>query len=133
MAVARRAASVSIEIPDELPLGLGESDKIRQVLTNLMDNALKFTPSEGEIALSALPDEGSVTTRVSNTGDGIAQEHLPHLFERFYKVDRSRRDGGTGLGLAIVKHIVLAHGGEVDVESRLGEGAVFTFTLPRAS
>ena len=130
---ATRGVSVSIEIPDELPLVLGESDKIRQVLTNLMDNALKFTPSEGEIGLSALPDEGSVTTRVSNTGNGIAQEHLPHLFERFYKVDRSRRDGGTGLGLAIVKHIVLAHGGEVDVESRLGEGAVFTFTLPRAS
>ena len=124
---------VSIEMPDDLPLVSGEAEKIRQVLTNLMDNALKFTPPGGRIILSALPDERVVTTRVSNTGDGIAPEHLPHVFERFYKVDRSRHDRGTGLGLAIVKHIVLAHGGEVDVESSLGEGATFTFTLPRAS
>ena len=124
---------VAVDIPDDLPLVSGEPEKIRQVLTNLMDNALKFTPPGGTIALSALPDERIVATRVSNTGDGIAPEHLPHLFERFYKVDRSRRDQGTGLGLAIVKHIVLAHGGDVDVESRLGEGSTFTFTLPRAS
>ena len=125
--------SIDIEIPDDLPLVSGESEKIRQVLTNLMDNALKFTPRGGSITLSALPHQRNVTTRVSNTGDGIAPEHLPHLFERFYKVDRSRRDQGTGLGLAIVKHVVLAHGGDVDVESSLGEGATFTFTLPRAS
>ena len=128
-----RGVEVSVEIPDDLPLVLGESEKIRQILSNLMDNALKFTPSGGRITMSALPDHRYVIARVSNTGDGIAPEHLPHLFERFYKVDRSRRDQGTGLGLAIVKHIVLAHGGEVDVESSLGEGATFTFTLPRAS
>ena len=130
---ADRDVSMHIDMPGDLPLVSGESEKIRQILTNLMDNALKFTPPRGSITLSALPDDRSVTARVSNTGDGIAPEHLPHLFERFYKVDRSRRDQGTGLGLAIVKHIVLAHGGEVDVESRLGEGATFTFTLPRAS
>ena len=124
---------VSVEIPADLPLVLGESEKVRQVLSNLMDNALKFTPPGGRITVSALPDHRNVIARVSNTGDGIAPEHLPHLFERFYKVDRSRRDLGTGLGLAIVKHIVLAHGGDVDVESSLGEGATFTFTLPRAS
>ena len=124
---------VSVEIPADLPLVLGESEKVRQVLSNLMDNALKFTPPGGRITMSALPDHRNVIARVSNTGDGIAPEHLPHLFERFYKVDRSRRDQGTGLGLAIVKHIVLAHGGDVDVESSLGEGATFTFTLPRAS
>ena len=124
---------VSVEIPADLPLVLGESEKVRQVLSNLMDNALKFTPPGGRITMSALPDHRNVIARVSNTGDGIAPEHLPHLFERFYKVDRSRHDVGTGLGLAIVKHIVLAHGGEVDVESSLGEGATFTFTLPRAS
>ena len=124
---------VSVEIPADLPLVLGESEKVRQVLSNLMDNALKFTPPGGRITVSALPDHRNVIARVSNTGDGIAPEHLPHLFERFYKVDRSRHDLGTGLGLAIVKHIVLAHGGEVDVESSLGEGATFTFTLPRAS
>ena len=130
---AGSGVEVSIEIPDDLPLVSGESEKIRQVLMNLMDNALKFTPPGGRITMSALPGERVVTARVSNTGDGIAPEHLPHLFERFYKVDRSRRDQGTGLGLAIVKHIVLAHGGDVDVESSLGEGATFTFTLPRAS
>ena len=128
-----RGVLVAVEMPDDLPLVSGESEKIRQVLTNLMDNALKFTPPGGTITLSALPDQRNVTTRVANTGDGIAPEHLPHVFERFYKVDRSRHDRGTGLGLAIVKHIVLAHGGEVDVESSLGEGATFTFTLPRAS
>ena len=128
-----RRVEVFVEMPDDLPLVSGESEKIRQVLTNLMDNALKFTPAGGRITMSALPDRRNVITRVSNTGDGIAPEHLPHVFERFYKVDRSRRDQGTGLGLAIVKHIVLAHGGDVDVESSLGEGATFTFTLPRAS
>ena len=131
--ISGRGVDVSVEMPGDLPLVSGESEKIRQVLTNLMDNALKFTPPGGRITMSALPDRRNVIARVSNSGDGIAPEHLPHLFERFYKVDRSRRDQGTGLGLAIVKHIVLAHGGDVDVESSLGEGATFTFTLPRAS
>ena len=74
-----------------------------------------------------------VEVSVSDTGIGIAKEHLPRIFERFYKVDRSRRDRGTGLGLAIVKHIVQAHGGDVRVESREGEGSTFTFTVPRAN
>ncbi len=130
---ADRGVSVEIEIPDGLPLVMGEADKISQVLTNLMDNAIKFTEPSGKVTVSALPDQRFVTTSVSNTGDGIAPEHLPHLFERFYKVDRSRRDKGTGLGLAIAKHIVLAHGGEALARSELGEGATFSFTLPRAS
>ena len=71
-----------------------------------------------------------ITIAVRDTGLGISREHIPHVFERFYKVDRSRRDGGSGLGLAIVKHIVQAHGGEVDVQSSIGEGSVFSFTLP---
>ena len=70
---------------------------------------------------------------MSDNGIGIAREHLPHVFERFYKVDRSRRDGGTGLGLAIAKHLVQAHGGDIKVESVEGEGSTFSFTLPRAS
>ncbi|MCI0822895.1 MAG: sensor histidine kinase, partial [Chloroflexi bacterium] len=70
--------------------------------------------------------------RVADTGTGIPREHLPHVFERFYKVDRSRSDGGTGLGLAIVKHIVQAHGGEVGVESEEGVGSTFEFTIPRS-
>ena len=70
---------------------------------------------------------------ITNTGYGIDEKHIPHLFERFYKVDRSRNDKGTGLGLAIVKHIVLAHGGDVDVKSSLGEETTFSVILPRAS
>jgi len=124
---------VSVTIGDEIPIVSCESSKIGQVFTNLIDNAIKFTPSQGQISISAEFDERYVTIRISNTGDGIPPEHLPHLFERFYKVDRSRHDQGTGLGLSIVKHIVLAHGGEVYVDSELGEGATFSFTLPRAS
>ena len=78
-------------------------------------------------------ENGSVDVRVADTGTGIPPEHLPHIFERFYKVDRSRRDGGTGLGLAIVKHIVQVHGGDVSAESREGTGTTLAFTVPRAT
>ena len=111
---------------------IGDRGKVRQVLANLLDNALKATAESGEIGLSAEAQTGSTRISVWDTGAGIAQEHLPHIFERFYKVDRSRRDGGTGLGLAIVKHLVQAQDGEVWVESREGEGSTFSFTLPAA-
>ena len=106
---------------------------LRQVLSNLLENALKFTWVEGEITLSARAEAGFVTINVSDNGVGIPEEHLPHIFERFYNVDRSRRGGGTGLGLAIVKHIVQAHGGEAWVESREGGGSTFSFSLPLAT
>ncbi len=111
---------------------LGDRGKVRQILANLLDNALKATPQGGEIGLSAEVQNSSTRINVRDTGAGIAQEHLPHIFERFYKVDRSRRDGGTGLGLSIVKHLVQAQNGEVWVESREGEGSTFSFTLPTA-
>lgn len=125
--------SLSVTIGDEIPIVSCESSKIGQVFTNLIDNAIKSTPSQGQISIYAEFDERYVTIRIANTGDGISPEHLPHLFERFYKVDRSRHDQGIGLGLSIVKHIVLAHGGQVYVDSELGEGSTFSFTLPRAS
>ena len=106
---------------------------LRQVLSNLLENALKFTWVEGEITLSARAEAGFVTINVSDNGVGVPEEHLPHIFERFYKVDRSRRDGGTGLGLAIVKHIVQAHGGEAWAESCEGGGSSFSFRLPAAT
>ncbi|OGR09505.1 MAG: hypothetical protein A3K53_05500 [Deltaproteobacteria bacterium RIFOXYB2_FULL_66_7] len=118
----------------ELPHVRGDRGQLKQVLTNLLDNAIKYTPEKGTVRLSAAGAEGRVTVSVEDTGPGIPAEALPRIFERFYRVDkaRSRELGGTGLGLAIVKHIVEAHGGSVSVESRVGEGSSFRVCLPAA-
>ena len=115
-----------------MPLIMADGDKLNQILVNLVENALKFTQPQGRIAIEAQPTPGWMEIRVKDTGIGVAPQHLPHLFERFYKADRSRRDVGTGLGLAIVKQLVEAHGGRITVESREGEGCNFTFTMPQA-
>lgn len=114
---------------------LADPEAIHQVFCNLIDNALKYAGFGRRIVLGARPSENNVEFYVRDFGPGIASEHLPRLFERFYRVDkaRSRESGGTGLGLAIVKHIVLAHGGQVRAESELGHGSTFWFTLPLAS
>jgi two-component system phosphate regulon sensor histidine kinase PhoR len=105
---------------------------MEQAIVNLVDNAVKYSEAQSEVVILAegRPEEVLITVR--DRGCGIDQEHLPRLFERFYRVDkaRSRRQGGTGLGLAIVKHIVQAHGGRVTVESVPGEGSAFTIHLP---
>ena len=107
--------------------------RLQQVLTNLIDNALKYGREHGHVGISAatLPDQ-SVQISVTDNGPGIPADALARIFERFYRVDkaRSREQGGTGLGLSIVKHIVQVHGGRLWVESRLGEGSTFHFTLP---
>lgn len=107
--------------------------KIEQVLDNLVSNALKYT-GKGEIRISCREEGDGVRVAVSDTGIGISEEHLSRLFDRFYRTDkaRSRDKGGTGLGLAVVRSILEAHGTSVDVESRPGQGSVFSFTLPRA-
>jgi two-component system phosphate regulon sensor histidine kinase PhoR len=104
-----------------------------QAIVNLVDNAIKYSPSGSVVRVDTKEDGGEVVLQVRDNGSGIEKEHLPRLFERFYRVDkgRSRQLGGTGLGLAIVKHIVLAHHGRVDVESVLGKGSVFTIVLPQ--
>jgi len=104
---------------------------IEQAVMNLLDNAIKFAPNT-KVTLSAEQAGGELVIRVTDTGSGIPTEHLPRLFERFYRVDkaRSRKQGGTGLGLAIVKHIAQAHQGRVEVESEVGKGSVFTIYLP---
>jgi len=109
-----------------------DPDALRQVLSNLYDNALRHTPRGGVIRVSAAPAGDGVSVDVSDTGSGIPPEHLPRIFERFYRADpaRSRDQGGTGLGLAIVKHLVEAHGGRVDAESVPSRGTTVRFILP---
>ena len=118
-----------VSLPEDLPKVVAQEDRMRQVVRNLLDNALKFTPENGRIDISASTNHDVVEVRVSDNGLGIPSESLPHIFERFYKVERSRRNEGSGLGLAIVKNIVQAYGGEVSVESHEGEGSTFSFTL----
>ena len=117
-----------------LPRVLADREAIHQVFSNLIDNALKYGAAGGRIVLGARPTPRAVEFFVQDFGAGIASEHLPRLFERFYRVDkaRSRESGGTGLGLAIAKHIMLAHGGSIRAESELAHGSVFLFTLPTA-
>lgn len=131
-AAAAQGIALEVTIPPDLPLLLIDADQISQALVNLVENALKFTPPPGQVSIAARSLPEWVEVQVKDTGIGVAPQHLPHLFERFYKVDRSRRDGGTGLGLAIVQQSIAAHGGRIAVTSREGEGCVFTFTLPRA-
>ncbi|MHB1843289.1 MAG: sensor histidine kinase [Deltaproteobacteria bacterium] len=131
----RRGVQLENALPDDSPV-LGDRDAIEQVLLNLLDNAVKFTPAGARVILSATPanDPSRLRILVSDEGIGIDASHLPRLFERFYRVDagRSRETGGTGLGLAIVKHLVQALGGEVGAESASGRGSTFWFELPRA-
>jgi two-component system phosphate regulon sensor histidine kinase PhoR len=121
-------------IPESLAAVLADREAIHQVFSNLIDNALKYGASGGRIVLGARTVPHAVEFSVRDFGAGIASEHLPRLFERFYRVDkaRSRESGGTGLGLAIAKHIMLAHGGSIRAESELAHGAIFLFTLPSA-
>ncbi|HET9372440.1 MAG TPA: ATP-binding protein [Vicinamibacterales bacterium] len=108
--------------------------RLRQILTNLLDNAIAHTPSGGRIVVAARANGAGAVVEVRDTGEGIAPEHLPHLFDRFYRADpsRSRRTGGAGLGLAIAKHLVTASHGTIAVASEPGRGAAFTVTLPGA-
>lgn len=126
----KRKIAFDVVVPADLPCVRGDEEKLRQVFDNLLSNAVKFTPKDGRISLSAQQENGTVCLRVADTGVGIPRKHLPHIFERFYKVDRSRNSEGFGLGLAIVKHIVQAHGGAIHAESTEGQGTTFTVALP---
>ncbi len=128
-----KGVRVEVDIPEELPLVMADSDMLRQVFINLMDNGVKYTPAGGIVRVYAgvIDNSTRVEVRVSDNGMGIPQEHLSRIFERFYRVDkaRSRQMGGTGLGLAIVKHIIERHGDKIIVKSCEGEGTEFIFTL----
>jgi signal transduction histidine kinase len=119
-----------------LPLIPGDGDRLAQVFTNLIENALKFTPAGGQVGLSAKVAGAWLEIEVSDAGAGIEPGALPHIFERFYQADASRRGGekhGAGLGLAIVAEIVRAHGGKISVQSSPGQGSVFFVSLPLVS
>jgi signal transduction histidine kinase len=133
ISMGRSVADVRIE--HDIPVHLAanaDAERIHQVLFNLVDNAVRFTPPGGEIRVTARPDGTRVQVSVTDTGVGIQPEHLPRVFERFYRVDpaRSRDDGGTGIGLAIARSIVEAHGGRIVAKSDPGHGSSFTFDLP---
>ena len=124
--------ALSIDLHQDVQL-IGNRSELLSALGNLLSNAVRYTPSKGKISVSMrLMPEGDVQIVVSDTGAGIAPEHIPRLTERFYRVDRSRsRDtGGTGLGLAIVKHVIQRHGGQVKIESQMGVGSVFSLQFP---
>lgn len=123
---------VEVNVPRGLPPIAMDRQRIEQVFLNLLDNAVKFTPKGGKILVNACLDGDFIRVDVRDNGIGIADEHIPRLFERFYRVDkdRSRELGGTGLGLAIVKHIVLAHQGKVAVTSKIADGTTFSVFLP---
>jgi two-component system, OmpR family, sensor kinase len=128
------AAEKSIELHCELPLVqcLGDPERISQVVTNLLSNAIHFNHEKGEVRVRTYQENGNAVLEVKDTGGGIPAEDLPHIFERFYRVDksRSRIQGKTGLGLAICKAIVEAHSGTIDVTSHPGEGSSFVVRLP---
>jgi signal transduction histidine kinase len=120
-------------ISDDLPSVFGDGDRLAQVFTNLVDNALKFTPANGQVTLSAKNVPAEMEISITDTGIGVVADALPHLFDRFYQADPSRAGGekhGAGLGLAIVKEIVEAHGGKIGVRSQVGHGTTFTIRLP---
>jgi two-component system phosphate regulon sensor histidine kinase PhoR len=133
---AAEASTVTLTLHpgDETWTVLADREELGQLFGNLIDNAIKYGGSGGDVDVRIVQsdDPGEVGVRVSDTGPGIAREHLPRLTERFYRVDigRSREHGGTGLGLAICKHIVQRHRGRMEIESIVGEGARFTVWLP---
>jgi two-component system phosphate regulon sensor histidine kinase PhoR len=141
---AKKQLELKVEVPCDLPRVLADRDRLAQILVNLVDNAIKFTPESGRVTVAAhlthaggaaAPPQAPVEVTVTDTGIGIPHKDLPRITERFYRVDkaRSRELGGTGLGLAIVKHLVQAHGGELRIESQVGRGTRVRFTLPAVS
>ena len=132
VASAGRDVHVASDLPVDLPRIEADAERMHQVIFNLVDNAVRFTPEGGAVRIVAQRVNGSIQVRVADTGVGIPSEALPRLFERFYRVDpaRARDGGGTGIGLAIARSVVEAHGGTIRAESRLGMGSTFTFDVP---
>ena len=130
---ADKGVTLSADVGDDLPLLWADEHRLRQVLTNLLENALRYTPRGGRVDVAGRAHQDQLVVTVTDSGEGIDAEHLPHLFERFYRVDvaRDRQHGGAGIGLAIVRAWVESHGGHIAASSDgPGRGATFTFTVP---
>jgi len=131
-AYREKGVKLTTDLPADLPQVLADASRLAHVFSNLLSNAVKYTSSGGRVWIGAKPVDGAVRFIVGDTGVGIAEEYLPHIFERFYRAPGQSGQSGAGLGLAIAKEIVEAHGGEISVQSRIGAGSMFSFTLPIA-
>ncbi len=131
---AKKNIKLQLEEPKQKMIVYADWQRITQVMTNLISNAINYTPEGGGVIISFDSSKKNVTTFVSDTGEGIPASHLSRIFERFYRVEksRSREKGGTGLGLAIVKHILEGHNTKAEVDTKEGKGSVFSFKLPRS-
>jgi signal transduction histidine kinase len=129
-----RGVTLELDLAPDAATVHADDDALCQILTNLFDNALRYSGAGTTIVCRARPEGEGVTVSVADAGAGISREHLPRIFERFYRADpsRSRAEGGTGLGLSIVKHMVEAHGGRVSAESQLGSGTTVSCWFPNA-
>jgi histidine kinase len=128
-----KSVDLILELSPDMPNVMADEDRVSQILINLLGNSLQYTPENGQVSVTVKPIGKEIQVRVTDTGIGIPLEHLPHVFTRFYRVDksRSRAGGGSGIGLTIAKHLVEAHGGHIGVESEgIGKGSSFYFTLP---
>jgi two-component system, OmpR family, phosphate regulon sensor histidine kinase PhoR len=133
-AAAQKGVRLAKEVPAELPPIRADRDRLAQILLNVLDNAVKFSPAGGQVTLTAAVEAGQMALRIADRGPGIPKHEIPRLGERFYRADKARsRDlGGTGLGLSIVKHLIKAHGGSVAIESTLGRGTTIVLSFPLA-
>jgi two-component system phosphate regulon sensor histidine kinase PhoR len=126
--------AINLEVPDDFPEVKADRDKMKQVILNLLSNAIKYNRPSGSVMLRADASETGLVIYIQDTGIGIPEEALPHLFQKFYRVrEHEAKSSGTGLGLSICKQIVQGHGGRVEVKSKVGVGTVFSVILPRFS
>jgi signal transduction histidine kinase len=128
--VQKMSQSLTVDLPNSLPQVMADPQRVDQIVSNLLRNATKFTPRGGKIALRAREVEEGITVEIEDNGPGIVKEAQHRLFKPYYRLERNRRSAGAGLGLAIAKQLVDAHGGSMGVDSDVGRGSIFHFTLP---
>jgi two-component system phosphate regulon sensor histidine kinase PhoR len=125
---------IRVDVPGDMPLMEADRDKIKQVLLNLLSNAIKYNRPNGTVIITANFDESDLSITIQDTGVGIPEESIPHLFEKFYRVrEHEGKAGGTGLGLSISKQIIQGHNGRIEVKSKMGVGTSFTVYIPRST